>query len=139
MGLAQERHQRKAGSVMRGYTHIATQDLETYRRRAVSMYASGLTHDEVASELGVDISTSKRWWQRYRAEGLDGLKNRPLLGKMPRLTAEHVAHVTEATRGKTLKLAQIGDYIQDNYGIRLGKTRLCILANRHGWAQWGKP
>jgi transposase len=123
---------------MRGYTHIATQDLESYRRRAVSLYQNGLTHDEIASELGVDISTSKRWWQRYRAEGLDGLKNRPLLGKPPRLTVEQVAQITATLHGQTLTLARIGDYIQDRYGVRLGKTRLWILATRHGWAQWGK-
>lgn len=46
------------------------------RRILVERIAAGRPAAHVAAEMGVSRTTASRWWQRYQAEGLAGLRDR---------------------------------------------------------------
>lgn len=121
---------------MQGRNDMSKAQLERVRLQAVPLFQAGLEDWEIADRLGFERSTVTRWHIRYRQGGVGALKARPDKGKAPRLTPAQVEAVTRATHGKTLKLAQIAAWIYDQWGVRLGKTRIHALAHKHGWAQY---
>jgi len=51
------------------------------RARIVLLVADGLPLDRIARDLGVQRNVVRTWADRYRAGGLDGLKDRPRPGR----------------------------------------------------------
>ena len=68
------------------------------RARIVLGSADGLSARALRREVGVSLPTVKRWLDRYEAEGLAGLEDRPRRGR-PRtsVTAEVEAEVVRRT------------------------------------------
>lgn len=68
------------------------------RARVVLGSADGLSARALRREVGVSLPTVKRWLDRYEAEGLAGLQDRPRSGR-PRtsVTAEAEAEVVRRT------------------------------------------
>ncbi len=51
------------------------------RARIVLMAADGVPLDRIARELGVQRNVVRTWVDRYRADGLDGVQDRPRSGR----------------------------------------------------------
>ena len=51
------------------------------RARIVLRAGEGVPLDRIARELGVQRNVVRTWVDRYRAEGLDGLQDRPRPGR----------------------------------------------------------
>jgi len=51
------------------------------RARIVLLAADGLPLRQIAPTVGVDRNVVRRWLDRFRAEGLDGLPDRPRPGR----------------------------------------------------------
>lgn len=123
---------------MQGRDQMTKIQLLKRRLRAVPMFERGDCHYEIADALGVERSTVTRWYGRYMRGGVNALKAKPDKGKPPRLTPEQVAITTHYLRDQRLSLTQIGEWIRDKWGVRLGKTRLWTLARLHGWAHYAR-
>src|SRR5437762_7359 len=66
--------------------------LERHRLQAADLFAQGKTRAEVAGELGVSAQTASRWWQRWRDDGVAGMRT-ARHGKPPRLGPAQLARV----------------------------------------------
>lgn len=63
-------------------THRPTAAAGLVRRvRMVLLAADQMPLDQIARTLGVDRTTVRPWLDRYRAEGLAGLQDRPRSGR----------------------------------------------------------
>ncbi len=51
------------------------------RARIVLLAADGVPLDRIAREVGVRRNVVRTWVDRYRADGLDGLRDRPRPGR----------------------------------------------------------
>ena len=51
------------------------------RARIVLLAADGVPLEQIARQIGVDRNVVRRWVDRYRAEGLAGLRDRPRPGR----------------------------------------------------------
>nr|CAA9288480.1 hypothetical protein AVDCRST_MAG63-4152 [uncultured Armatimonadetes bacterium] len=51
------------------------------RARIVLLAAEGVPLDRVARQIGADRTIVRTWVDRYRADGLDGLRDRPRSGR----------------------------------------------------------
>ncbi|MGD0950114.1 MAG: IS630 family transposase [Candidatus Binatia bacterium] len=68
------------------------------RAQIIQMAADGVLNQEIAHELGVSRPTVQLWRQRFLALRLPGLaKDAPRPGRMPRISAQKIRAVVEAT------------------------------------------
>jgi transposase len=67
------------------------------RARIVLGAAEGKSGYELSEELGVSRPTIQRWLDRFEADGLDGLRDRPRSGRPRTLTPEIEAEVVRQT------------------------------------------
>ncbi len=51
------------------------------RARMILLAADGMPLDRIAREVGADRTIVRTWVDRYRAGGLDGLRDRPRSGR----------------------------------------------------------
>jgi transposase len=72
--------------------------------------------------------TVRNWLKRYRAEGLEGLKDAPRSGAPGKVTPAYVAQLVEAVRRRPRALglpyslwtlARVADYMAEHTGIRV--------------------
>lgn len=63
-------------------------ELEQRRLRAIELLRRGVQPHQVASRLGVDRRSVRRWNRAYRAAGRRGLRAKPAAGRPPKLSAE---------------------------------------------------
>jgi transposase len=61
------------------------------RMLALALVLEGVDRTTAARSCGMDRQTLRDWVHRYNAEGLAGLRNRPLSGRPARLTREQKA------------------------------------------------
>src|SRR4249920_76870 len=61
------------------------------RMLALALVLEGASREEAARAAGMDRQTLRDWVHRYNAEGLAGLRDRPLSGRPARLTREQKA------------------------------------------------
>jgi transposase len=71
------------------------------RSRIVLAAAEGLKTTEVAERVGVNISTARRWRNRFAEHRLDGLLDEPRPGQPRTITDEHVEEVIVKTLEST--------------------------------------
>ena len=79
------------------------------RRELVSSMLRGTALGQVARQHGVSTRTARKWWARFRAEGVAGLgdrSSRPV--RSPRQTAPAVALGINVLRRQRWTCAQIG-------------------------------
>jgi transposase len=67
------------------------------RSRIVLAAADGLNNTEIAARLGLNISTARRWRNRFAAHRLDGLTDEPRPGQPRRITDAKVEEVIVKT------------------------------------------
>jgi transposase len=75
------------------------------RCRIVLLADWGLNNTEIARELGIDVSSARKWRSRFAAQGLDGLVDEPRPGKPRTITDEQVEEVIVKTLETTPKEA----------------------------------
>ena len=63
------------------------------RLLALANALDGMSRDEAARAAGMDRQTLRDWVQRYNAEGIEGLRDRPRPGPKPRLTPEQAGEL----------------------------------------------
>ena len=73
------------------------------RSRIVLAAAEGLKNTEIAERLGVNISTARRWRNRFAEHRLDGLLDEPRPGQPRTVTDEQVEEVVTKTLETTPK------------------------------------
>ncbi len=60
------------------------------RLLAIASILSGASRGDAAKSAGMERQTLRDWVHRYNAEGVEGLKGRPQLGRKPILGPEHL-------------------------------------------------
>jgi transposase len=73
------------------------------RSRIVLAAADGLNNTEIAARLGVNVSTARRWRNRFVEHRLDGLTDEPRPGQPRRITDAKVEEVIVKTLESTPK------------------------------------
>jgi len=64
----------------------STQMREARRLEAVRLIRAGATQADVARQFRVSREAVRKWWDRYQAGGLAGLRSRPRTGQPPRVS-----------------------------------------------------
>lgn len=87
-----------------------------------------LTAAAIARIVREDDQTVRNWLKRYLAEGIEGLKDRPMPGAPPKVTKEYREQVLAAVRRRPRSLGQpysmwtlqrLADYMAEQTGIRV--------------------
>lgn len=101
------------------------------RAKIVLASAAGESVRSIAARLETSQMSVCRWRDRYRVEGLDGLKTKPRAGRPPRITEEIEAKVVAATmkppEGKT-------HWSSRSLGLHLGISHMEI---HRIWKKYG--
>src|SRR5260370_2331317 len=69
--------------------------LENRRVRAIRLWERGQNQSEIARQLRVVRQTGARWAQQYRAQGQSALRKAERAGRKPRLSENHLQHLTK--------------------------------------------
>jgi transposase len=106
-----------------------TDDAPQARRLlALAMVLEGAEREAAAASCGMDRQTLRDWVHRYNAEGVEGLRDRPLPGRKPRLTpaqeaelAALVAQGPDPTRDGVVRWRRVDlqTLIEQRFGIKL--------------------
>jgi transposase len=99
-----------------------------------------LTAPAIAAIVREDDQTVRRWLKRWVAEGIEGLRDRPMPGSPPKITEEYKEQVLAAVRRRPRSLGQpysmwtlqrLSDYMAEQTGIRASyeTVRLVLKAD----------
>lgn len=100
------------------------------RTRAQMVLLAGeqrMTAPAIAAIVREDDQTVRNWLKRYLAEGIEGLKDRPMPGAPPKITPAYEEQVLAAVRRRPRSLGQpysmwtlqrLADYMAEQTGIR---------------------
>ena len=100
-----------------------------------------LKASQIALIVRVSEVTVLRWLKRYRAEGLEGLRDAPRTGSPAKVTSEYVAGLVEAVRHRPRALQlpfslwtldRLADYMAEQTGIRLTKEGVRLHLKAQG-------
>ena len=101
------------------------------RTRAQMVLLAGeqrMTAPAIAAIVREDDQTVRNWLKRYLAEGIEGLKDRPMPGAPPKITQEYTEQLVAAVRRRPRSLGQpysmwtlqrLADYLAEQTGIRV--------------------
>ena len=101
------------------------------RTRALIIWLAAeqrLSAPAIAVLVREDDQTVRNWLTRYRAEGIEGLKDRPMPGAPPKLTPAYAEQLVAAVRRRPRSLGQpyslwtlqrLADYLAEQTGIRV--------------------
>ncbi len=87
-----------------------------------------MTAPAIARIVREDDQTVRNWLKRYLAEGIEGLKDRPMPGAPPKITQEYKEQLLSAVRRRPRSLEQpysmwtlqrLADYLAEQTGIRV--------------------
>jgi transposase len=87
-----------------------------------------LTAPAIAAIVREDEATVRRWLKRYRAEGLEGLQDRPMPGSPGKVTPEYQERLLAAVRRRPRSLGEpyslwslrrLADYLAEQTGLRV--------------------
>jgi transposase len=116
------------------------------RARIVWHAHEGLSAPKIAARLNIHAQTARDWIQRFNAEGLNGLADKPRSGRPAVYTAEQVAEVvaTALTDPASLDvgfgawtLDRLQAYLNEVKGIPIKRSRIddVLLAEGLRWRQ----
>ena len=110
--------------------------------RAVELKREGWTQRKIAEALGVSDPAVSHWLAVAGRDGVDGLRSRPAVGRVPRLTAEQKRLIPELLwhgpeaygfRGQVWTCARIALVIAEEFGVRYHKDHVGRLLKELGW------
>jgi transposase len=118
-----------------------TRDVRLRTRAQIVLLAveQQLTAPALATIVREDDQTVRRWLKRWTAEGIEGLKDRPMPGPPPKITEEYKEHLLATVRLRPRSLGQpysmwtlqrLSDYMAEQTGIRVSyeTVRLVLKA-----------
>lgn len=108
-----------------------TRDVRLRTRTQIVLLAGEqrLTAPAIAKIVREDDQTVRNWLKRYLAEGIEGLKDRPMPGAPPKVTQAYAEQLLAAVRRRPRSLGQpyslwtlqrLADYMAEHTGIRVG-------------------
>jgi transposase len=106
-----------------------TRDVRLRTRAHIVLLAGEqrMTAPAIATMVREDDQTVRNWLKRYLAEGIAGLKDRPMPGAPPKITQASEAQLLAAVRRRPRSLGQpysmwtlqrLADYMAEQAGIR---------------------
>jgi len=107
-----------------------TKDVRLRTRAQMMLLAAekGLTAPAIAAIVRDDEQTARRWMKRYRAEGVEGLKDAPKSGNPGKVTPAYEERLLSAVRRRPRSLdlpfslwtlQRLADYLAETTGIRV--------------------
>jgi transposase len=113
-----------------GTLYRTTRDVRLRTRAQMVLLAAEqrLAAPAIAAIVREHEETVRRWLKRYRAEGLEGLKDRPMPERPTKITAAYREQLLAAVRQRPRALGQpyslwtlqrLADYLAEQTGIRL--------------------
>ena len=116
------------------------QELENRRRLAVERVNAGYSQSEVASFLGVDPRSVRRWMKAYRDGGLKALEANPRPGRPPKLTGRQAETVTNwfqqsptnfGFRTELWTARRVTQLIHQHFGVSFNHRYICSWLAGH--------
>lgn len=107
----------------------STKDVRLRTRAQIILLAGEqrLTAPTIAGIVRENDQTVRNWFKRYQAEGVEGLKDRPMPGGPAKITKEYEEQLCAAARRRPRSLEQpyslwtlqrLADYMAEQTGIR---------------------
>lgn len=107
-----------------------TRDVRLRTRTQIVLLAGEqrLTAPAIAKIVREDDQTVRNWLKRYLAEGIEGLKDRPMPGPPPKITKEYEEQLLATVRLRPRSVSQpysmwtlqrLADYMAERTGIRV--------------------
>ena len=87
---------------------------------------------QAAKKLGMSQPWGSKWWARYKAEGFDGLEDRPRSGRPPKVAREKIDGVV--TQSPTWTSDGLLDHIEEKTGVRYCPGYGGILLRKRGYS-----
>ncbi len=118
-----------------------------HRLHGVLLVAKGMNCCEVAEILGDAPRTVAYWMERFQKQGVAGLQDGARSGRPSKLTAEQLADLQQAVRGKPRDLGLEGNlwdgktmsaYLKQKHQVKLG-PRHCRRLLRQWKFRYRKP
>ncbi len=112
------------------------------RATAIRQLHHGKTPQEVAEMLAVSASSIYHWWERWEAEGLEGLSHQPRKGRPPKTDDNYWAKLDEVlqqeprTYGYVFTLwttTRLRDHLAQETGITLSAEWLRVQMEKRGY------
>ena len=125
------------------HLYRTTRDVRLRTRAQLILLAAEqrLTAPAIAVIVREDDQTVRNGLKRSRAEGIDGLHDRPMPGAPPKLTRAYAEQVVAAVRRRPRRLGQpssrwtlqrLADYLAEQTGIRLSDETVRVCRKRAG-------
>ena len=90
--------------------------LRTRAQMVLLAVEQGLAAPAIAAIAREDEETVRRWLKRYRAEGVEGLADRPMPARVAKATPDYRERLLAAVRRRPRSLGQpYSRYCQDNW------------------------
>jgi transposase len=102
------------------------------RLEMVRLSGAGWSIPRIAGHLQVSEVRVRYWIKRYLAAGFDALPDAPHPGRQSALTAAMLAAIRHEIRtaGKTWTAAQVAEWVQKQFGLRLTADHLSRMLGR---------
>lgn len=108
----------------------STKDVRLRTRAQIILLAGEqqMTAPAIAKIVRTDDQTVRNWFKRWRAEGIEGLKDRPMPGSPAKVTKAYKQQLLTAVRCRPRALGQpysmwtyqrLADYMAEQTGIRV--------------------
>jgi transposase len=117
--------------------------LEQRRLQAATLLKRGVSQADVARQFGVSRQSVSRWAHALTQHGRRALRRAKRVGRPSQLTATQLQQVIRALKaGPDMQgyatglwtLGRVGTFIEGQFGIRFGKTRIWQLLRAMGWS-----
>jgi transposase len=117
--------------------------LESRRLRAVALLKQGLQPVEVATRLGVDRRSVRRWKAAHRRGGERAIRAKPAAGRPPKLTRPHRRQLEKIlVRGAQdagfptdlWTCPRIACVIRERFAVDYHVDHVCRLLRAMGWS-----
>ena len=102
------------------------------RLRLVGNVQAGMSITAAAEKLGMSQPWGSKWWARYKAEGFDGLKDRPRSGRPPKVARDEIDEVIDQSTAWTSD--SLLDDIEKDTGVRYCTGYGGILPRKRGYS-----
>lgn len=114
---------------------------ESRARFVLELEGSVFSFSEVCRRHGISRKTGYKWVERYRAEGLDGLKDRSHRPEScPHATPEWlVERILELKRRRGWGAKKLRKLLCDEYGSAPARDTIHRILKKHGLVRRGKP
>jgi len=119
------------------------EELQRRRERAIALLKEGIAPVDVASRVGVDRRSVRRWKAAFRRAGAVGIKARPTPGRPCALKAHHRRRLErlllKGARGcgfptELWTCARVAQLIRDRFGVDYHVDHIGRLLRALGWS-----